>query len=178
MINARCRVTATGFSLSGVSRSAISLRNSGASSSGPRALRFIVSSSYAPSKLSGLPMAPSLRSASPYTQYSILDTLASSGPHALRPSCPRIRPLSPCHHAHVSPRGFAALTFAPLHAAPAHLHLCIIYGDPLRNFQPAENCGCPSILFSTAACCSGVSPSGNFFEERRQRSSHSWPMSG
>ena len=110
-------------------------------------------------------MLPPLSSASPYTQYSILDTLVShictfaqehrsdlhlctvsfsgpralspralvvcpildalvpSGPRDLRSSCPRcISPLSPCHRAHMPPRGFAALTFAPLHAAPPHLH--------------------------------------------------------
>ena len=49
---------------------------------------------------------------------------------------------------------------------------------PLANFHPCENWRCPSILFSTSACCSGVSPSGNFFDDRRQRSSHSWPTSG
>ena len=48
-----------------------------------------------PRQSSGFPMLPPLSSVSPYTRYSILNTLVSSGP-----SCPRtpLVPVSPCQH--------------------------------------------------------------------------------
>ena len=69
-------------------------------------------------------VAPLPLPSSPYTQYSILDTPLPSGPRVLWSSCPRFRPVSPCHHAHMPPRGFAALTFAQ--ELRSDLHLCTV----------------------------------------------------
>jgi len=66
----------------------------------------------------------------------------------------------------------------PLSAASSPCPHVTLPTCPLANFHSRENWRCPSILFSTSACCSGVSPSGNFFEDRRQRSSHSCPTNG
>ena len=66
----------------------------------------------APRQLSGFPMVSPLSPASPYTQYSILDTLASSGPLVLVSSHPPLVPVSPCQHV-------PSAIFSPLKIADA-----------------------------------------------------------
>jgi hypothetical protein len=75
-----------------------------------------------PDSSSGFPMAPPLSSAS----------LWSTKPLSLRAS--RVRPLSPCHHASMPPRGSAALTFAQAAGRFAPLHclcLALVSSGPL-----------------------------------------------
>jgi len=75
-----------------------------------------------PNSSSGFPMAPPLSSAS----------LWSTKPLSLRAS--RVRPLSPCHHASMPPRGSAALTFAQAAGRFAPLHclcLALVSSGPL-----------------------------------------------
>ena len=101
-------------------------------SSGPRVLELCP-----PSQSSGSPMAPPTSPASPYTQYSILNTLASSGPRALRSSCPRIRPR-------------VTMPACPL-AALRRAHLCTgasLRFAPLHGFSHALGPSCPPVLES------------------------------
>jgi hypothetical protein len=73
-----------------------------------------VSSMFSATRHQGLPPA-TWNSASPYTRYSILDTLvyhlctSSSGPPSLWAS--NFVPLPPCHHAHLPLEGFAFAYF-------------------------------------------------------------------